>query len=45
MELKYDITVSVYREVEASIELHVAAPELFERWYRRFVKPEEIREV
>jgi len=45
VKLKYDIMVSVYREVEAPVELHVTTPELFERWYRRFVKPEELREV
>jgi len=45
VELKYDIMVAVYREVEAPVELHVTTPELFERWYRRFVRPEELREV
>jgi len=45
VKLKYDIMVAVYREVEAPVELHVTTPELFERWYRRFVRPEELREA
>jgi len=44
-KLKYDVMVAVYREIEAPVELHVTTPEVFEEWYRRFVRPEEMREV
>ena len=45
VKLKYDVMVAVYKEVEAPVELHVTTPEVFERLYKRFVKPEEMREV
>ena len=44
-KLKYDIMVAVYKEVDAPVELHVTTPEVFERWYKKFVRPEEMREV
>ncbi|MCC6054002.1 MAG: nucleotidyltransferase domain-containing protein [Thermosphaera sp.] len=46
VNLKYDIMVAVYRElIDAPIQLHVVTPELYERWYKRFIKPGEIIEV
>lgn len=44
-KLKYDIMVAVYKEVEAPVELHVTTPDVFERWYKRFIKPGEMKEV
>jgi predicted nucleotidyltransferase len=44
-KLKYDIMVAVYKEVDVPVELHVTTPEVFERWYKKFVRPEEMREV
>jgi hypothetical protein len=38
--------VAVYRElIDAPIQLHVVTPELYERWYKRFIKPGEIIEI
>jgi len=37
--------VAVYKEVEAPVELHVTTPDVFERWYKRFIKPGEMKEV
>lgn len=42
---KYEIMVEVYREVEAPVELHITSRELFEKWYRRFIDPNEIIEI
>lgn len=44
-ELRHLIMVEVYRQVEAPIELHVATPEMLERWYRRFIRPEEMVKI
>jgi len=32
-------------KVEEPVELHIATPELMERWYRRFIPEEELMEV
>lgn len=46
INLKYELMVAVYREfIDAPIELHVATPDLYDKWYKRFIKPEEIVEV
>lgn len=42
---KYEIMAQVYRGVEAPIELHVVTEELFEKWYRKFIEPNEIIEI
>lgn len=42
---KYEIMTRVYGEVEAPVELHVVTRELFERWYKRFIDPNELVEV
>jgi len=44
-KLKYDIIVAVYSEVDAPVELHVATPAVFEKWYLKFIEPGEIVEV
>jgi predicted nucleotidyltransferase len=31
------LKAEIYRSVDAPVEVHVATPEQFERWYRRFV--------
>ena len=45
IDLKYDMMVEVYRSVEAPVELHIVTGEQLEKWYRRFIKPDEIEEV
>ncbi|MCI4461727.1 MAG: nucleotidyltransferase domain-containing protein [Thermogladius sp.] len=46
ISLKYDMMVPVYIELlDALIQLHVATPEAYERWYKRFIQPGEIIEV
>ncbi len=46
ISLKYDMMVAVYKELlDAPIQLHVATPEAYERWYKRFIQPGEIIEV
>jgi predicted nucleotidyltransferase len=45
IKLKYELMVAVYRVIDAPVELHVVTQELFERWYKRFIRPEEIVEV
>lgn len=46
INLKYELMVAVYREfIDAPIELHVVTPDLYDKWYKRFIKPEEIVEV
>ncbi len=46
INLKYDIMVAVYRElIDAPIQLHVVTPELYKKWYKRFIKPDEILEI
>jgi len=38
--------VAIYKElIYAPIELHIITQELYENWYRRFIKPEEIIEI
>jgi len=32
-------------KVEEPVELHIATPELMERWYRRFIPGKELIEV
>lgn len=44
-DLKYDIMVRVYKEVEAPVELHVVSPEQFSSWYLRFIEENEMQEV
>ncbi|ABL78699.1 nucleotidyltransferase domain-containing protein [Thermofilum pendens] len=45
VDRKYDLMVEVYRSTEAPVELHVASPEQFEKWYKRFIPPSELVEV
>ncbi|MCD6368772.1 MAG: nucleotidyltransferase domain-containing protein [Thermoproteales archaeon] len=42
---KHRMMVEVYKETKAPVELHIATPEKFTSWYRRFIKNEEIIEV
>lgn len=42
---KYEIMTQVYREIEAPVELHVVTEKLFEKWYKRFIDPNEIIEI
>lgn len=39
IESKYELMVNVYKYVEAPMELHVTTPQLFEKWYKRFIRP------
>lgn len=45
IKLKYDLIVAVYKEIDAPVELHIVTQELFEKWYKKFIKSEEIVEV
>lgn len=45
LDIKYDIMVEVYREVEAPVELHVVSRRQLERWYKRFIPPDEMEKV
>ncbi|WP_148682293.1 nucleotidyltransferase domain-containing protein [Pyrobaculum neutrophilum] len=45
VERKYDIMTEVYRRTEAPVEVHVTTPQQFQRWYRRFIPPNELAEV
>lgn len=45
IDLKYEIMVDIYRQVEAPIELHIVTQELFEKWYKRFVSPSELVKI
>ncbi|MEM3404551.1 MAG: nucleotidyltransferase domain-containing protein [Nitrososphaeria archaeon] len=42
---EYEVKAEVYMSTEAPIELHIASVEKFERWYKRFIKEEELFEV
>ncbi|WP_440059597.1 nucleotidyltransferase domain-containing protein [Thermogladius sp. 4427co] len=44
-ESRYDIMVDVYKQIDAPIELHVVTRELFEKWYKRFISPEELVKI
>jgi len=35
----------VYKSIDAPVELHVVTNEKFEKWYKRFIEPEEIEEI
>lgn len=37
-----DFMVRVYKAMDTPVELHVASPEQFERWYRRFTASDEL---
>jgi len=45
IDKKYEIMVEVYKRVEAPVELHIVTPELYERWYKRFIGEGEILRV
>jgi predicted nucleotidyltransferase len=45
IDMKYEMMMRVYREVEAPVELHITTPEKFSSWYKRFISPNEIIEV
>ncbi|MGA1975969.1 MAG: nucleotidyltransferase domain-containing protein [Conexivisphaerales archaeon] len=44
-ELEDEMKLSIYRKVDAPIEVHFSTPQLFEGWYRRFIRDDEIRAV
>lgn len=45
LDLKYEIMVKIYKNVEEPIELHVVSEEHLEKWYKKFIRPEELIEV
>lgn len=45
IDRKYEVMVKVYRTIDAPIELHIVTPELYNRWYRRFISENEIIEI
>ena len=42
---KYNIMVEAYKTINAPIELHITTNEKFEKWYKKFIKPEELEEI
>lgn len=44
-DLKHEMMVEVYRVVKEPVELHVVDEEQLNKWYRRFIRPEELVEV
>lgn len=42
IEKKYEIMVNVYKNVEAPIELHIVTPDMYRRWYKRFIDEKEL---
>ncbi|MBO3801978.1 nucleotidyltransferase domain-containing protein [Thermofilum sp.] len=45
IERKYEMMVKVYKALDEPVELHVTTPEMVSRWYRRFIKEEELIEA
>ncbi|MEM2767835.1 MAG: nucleotidyltransferase domain-containing protein [Candidatus Bathyarchaeia archaeon] len=45
IERKYEMMVKVYKALKEPVELHVATPEMVDRWYKRFVGEEELIEA
>ncbi|MCS7114981.1 MAG: nucleotidyltransferase domain-containing protein [Candidatus Bathyarchaeota archaeon] len=45
IERRYDMMVKVYKAVEEPVELNVATPDMLNRWYRRFIREEELIEA
>jgi len=42
---KYEIMVNVYKNVEAPIELHIVTPDMYKRWYKRFIDEKEMVKI
>ncbi|MCE4612996.1 MAG: nucleotidyltransferase domain-containing protein [Desulfurococcales archaeon] len=42
---KHEIMVKVYKTIDAPIELHIITPELYEKWYKRFISSNELVKV
>jgi len=45
IDLKYDIMVAVYKQIEAPIELHVITNKQFNDWYAKFIDQNELEEI
>jgi len=45
IEKKYEIMVHVYKNVEAPIELHIVTPDMYRRWYKRFIDEKELVKI
>lgn len=45
VDRKYEMMVSVYKRVNAPVELHVTTRETYRRWYARFIGREELVKV
>lgn len=45
INLKYEIIVKVYKNVEEPVELHVINEKYLEGWYKKFIRPEELVEI
>ena len=45
IDMKYDIMVRVYSELDAPIELHIVSKDKMEDWYMRFIEPDELEEI
>lgn len=45
IDLKYEIMVKVYKNVEDPVELHIINEKQLKSWYERFIRLEELIEV
>lgn len=45
LDLKYEIMVKIYKNVKEPVELHVINEESLEKWYKKFIQPEELIQV
>jgi predicted nucleotidyltransferase len=44
-DLEYQIKTSVYKTIQAPVEVHFSSPEQLTGWYRRFIGEDEMRLV
>ena len=45
LDLKDRMRLEVYRSVEAPVELHVVSRKQLEKWYKRFIREEELEKI
>ncbi len=45
LDIKYDLMVRIYMELDAPIQLHIVSRELMEGWYMRFIEEDELEEI
>ena len=45
IDRKYEIMARVYSELEAPLELHIVTPDMFRKWYKRFINEKELIQI